>query len=388
MKNDQPDHTKELMEEEKWKTATDYSVAKTQLSMIQEFFGFLILTVVILYILPISFNRWSATSESGIMFSSFICVALLMFIQTLGIFFEWFSQFRIEDRFGFNNSTLKLWISDKLKESVLGLIIGTLFFALLIWLYRMLSNWSDYWWLVAFLVFFVLQLSLMVIWPRFILPLFNKLSPLEEGELKSRLMTLAERTGFAASTIEVIDGSKRSSHSNAYFTGFGRFRRIVLYDTLVDQMKQDEIEAVLAHEIGHYKLGHIPKRLFFSFIFGLLAFWGLDYALSQEAIYSGLGLGVEYIGSLAVLLVAAVLLLPYFTYWLSPLSNFFSRKHEFEADRFAADSMDGGRSLINALTKLYQENLSHPIPHSLIVFFHYSHPPFFERIRALSNFQK
>ena len=388
MKNDQPDHTKELMEEEKWKTATDYSLAKTQLSMIQEFFGFLILIVVILYILPISFNRWSATSESGIMFSSFICVALLMFIQTLGIFFEWFSQFRVEDRFGFNNSTLKLWISDKLKESVLGLIIGTLLFALLIWLYRILSNWSDYWWLVAFLVFFVLQLSLMVIWPRFILPLFNKLSPLEEGELKSRLMTLAERTGFAASTIEVIDGSKRSSHSNAYFTGFGRFRRIVLYDTLVDQMKQDEIEAVLAHEIGHYKLGHIPKRLFFSFIFGLLAFWGLDYALSEETIYSGLGLGGEYLGSLAVLLVAAVLLLPCFTYWLSPLSNFFSRKHEFEADRFAADSMDGGRSLINALTKLYQENLSHPIPHSLIVFFHYSHPPFFERIRALSNFQK
>ena len=388
MKNDQPDHTKELMEEEKWKTATDYSLAKTQLSMIQEFFGFLILIVVILYILPISFNRWSATSESGIMFSSFICVALLMFIQTLGIFFEWFSQFRVEDRFGFNNSSLKLWISDKLKESVLGLIIGTLLFALLIWLYRILSNWSDYWWLVAFLVFFVLQLSLMVIWPRFILPLFNKLSPLEEGELKSRLMTLAERTGFAASTIEVIDGSKRSSHSNAYFTGFGRFRRIVLYDTLVDQMKQDEIEAVLAHEIGHYKLGHIPKRLFFSFIFGLLAFWGLDYALSQETIYSGLGLGGEYLGSLGVLLVAAVLLLPCFTYWLSPLSNFFSRKHEFEADRFAADSMDGGGALVNALTKLYQENLSHPIPHSLIVFFHYSHPPYFERIRALSNFQK
>jgi STE24 endopeptidase len=322
------------------------------------------------------------------MFSSFICVALLMFIQTSGIFFEWFSQFRIEERFGFNNSTLKLWMSDKLKESIIGLIIGTLLFALLIWLYRILSNWSDYWWLVAFLVFFLLQLSLMVIWPRFILPLFNKLSPLEEGELKSRLMTLAERTGFAASTIEVIDGSKRSSHSNAYFTGFGRFRRIVLYDTLVDQMKQDEIEAVLAHEIGHYKLGHIPKRLFFSFIFGLLAFWGLDYALSQETIYSGLGLGGEYLGSLAVLLVAAVLFLPCFTYWLSPLSNFFSRKHEFEADRFAADSIDGGGALVNALTKLYQENLSHPIPHSLIVFFHYSHPPYFERIRALSNFQK
>ena len=153
-------------------------------------------------------------------------------------------------------------------------------------------------------------------------------------------------------------------------------------------MKEDEIEAVLAHEIGHYKLGHIPKRLFFSFIFGLLAFWGLDYALSQETIYSGLGLGGEYFGSLAVLLVAAVLLLPYFTYWLSPLSNFFSRKHEFEADRFAADSMGGWGALVNALTKLYRENLSHPMPHSLIVFFHYSHPPYFERIRALSNFQK
>jgi STE24 endopeptidase len=128
--------------------------------------------------------------------------------------------------------------------------------------------------------------------------------------------------------------------------------------------------------------------LFFSFIFGLLAFWGLDYALSQKTIYSGLGLGDEYLGSLAVLLVAAALLIPCFTYWLSPLSNFFSRKHEFEADHFAADSMGDGGALINALTKLYQENLSHPIPHSLIVFFHYSHPPYFDRIRALKNFQK
>ena len=383
MRDDQPDYTESLMDKDKWQKATDYSAAKLKLSIIQEFAGFLIFIVTILFLIPYVFGNWDATANNGILESSFICVILLLSIQLPGLVFDWFSQFKIESRFGFNKSNNKLWVSDKLKENGLGLIFGTLIFALIVWLYRTLSDFSSFWWAIAFAIFFLIQLSLMILWPKFILPLFNKLSPLEDGELRTRLLDLADRSGFAAQTIEIIDGSKRSSHSNAYFTGFGKFRRIVLYDTLLEQMEHNEVEAVLAHEIGHYKMGHIPKRLILSFILGLAGFWGLHYALSWSGLYTGLGLNHEYVGSISVLLVAMILIVPNFTYWLSPVSNFFSRKHEYEADHFAAKSMKEGGSLVNALTKLYRENLSHPLPHPLLVFFHYSHPTYYDRVDTL-----
>ena len=388
IRDDQPNYTNKLMDRDKWQKATDYSAAKTQMSIIQELAGFLIFMVTILFLIPYVFDNWGATSNNGILESSFICVVLLLVIQLPGLVFDWFSQFKIESRFGFNKSSKKLWISDKLKENGLGLIFGTLIFALIVWLYRTLSVFSSFWWAIAFAIFFLIQVSLMILWPKFILPLFNKLNPLEDGELRTRLMGLADRSGFSAKTIEIIDGSRRSSHSNAYFTGFGKFRRIVLYDTLLQQMEHNELEAVLAHEIGHYKMGHIPKRLFLSFILGLGGFLGLHYALSWSGLYSGLGLSQEYVGSIAVLLVAMILILPNFTYWLSPVSNFFSRKHEYEADHFAAKIMKEGDSLVNALTKLYRENLSHPLPHSLLVFFHYSHPTYYDRVNALAPAQE
>jgi STE24 endopeptidase len=298
---------------------------------------------------------------------------------------DWYKQFQLEERFGFNKSTFKLWFTDKIKENMVGLLLGVLLFALIIWLFRELSNISSYWWFFAFTTFFLLQLSLMVLWPKFILPLFNKLTPLEDGNLKSRLFSLADRTGFAAKTIEVIDGSKRSGHSNAFFTGFGKFRRIVLYDTLIDQMEEEEIEAVLAHEIGHYKEGHIPKKLILSFLTGLFGFYAISICLEQSWLYSGLGLSESYVGSISVILIALILFIPNFTYWLTPVSNIFSRKHEYEADRFAKNAMDTPAFLISALQKLYRENLSHPLPHPYLVFFHYSHPTFFDRKKALEK---
>ena len=181
----------------------------------------------------------------------------------------------------------------------------------------------------------------MVLFPKLTLPLFNKLTPLDEGELKDRLMKLSDKTGFKANSIEVIDGSKRSGHSNAYFTGFGRFRRIVLYDTLIEQMSVEEIEAVLAHEVGHYKMGHIPKRLIMSFFIGLLGFGLIGYLLQSEWFYMGIGLDASLTSSLGPLIVGLSLILGFFTYWLTPLSNFFSRKHEFEADNFAKILLEG-----------------------------------------------
>ena len=200
-------------------------------------------------------------------------------------FFDWRKQFSLEEKFGFNKSTKALWVVDKIKGTILGFGFSLLLLAFMIWLYREISSaFENTWWVWVFVVFFGIQLLLMILWPKFILPLFNKLSPLEEGELRDRLMALSEKTGFKAKAIEVIDGSKRSGHSNAYFTGFGKFRRIVLYDTLIEQMEIEEIEAVLAHEVGHYKLGHIPKRLAVSFFLGLGGFFLLSYFLQSRLV--------------------------------------------------------------------------------------------------------
>lgn len=382
----QPEETKVIMNENQWRDATDYTVEKTKFSLYQDFFSFVLFLPIIIFLYPWVFQNWDATKDAGIFQCAFISVAFLLVVQFPSLIFDWFKQFYLEEKFGFNKSTPKLWASDKLKENVLGLILGTLIFGLLIWLYRMLSGFSEYWWLFAFSAFFLFQLAMMLLWPKFILPLFNKLSPLEDGSLKERLFDLAKRTGFAAQTIDVIDGSKRSSHSNAFFTGFGKFRRIVLYDTLINQMKESQVEAVLAHEIGHYKKGHIPKRLFFSFITGLMGFYFLSLGMSQPWLFSELNLPNQYIGSMSAVLIGAILIIPNFTYWLSPISNVFSRKHEYEADRFARDAMGGGKELVEALQQLYRENLSHPSPHWLLVFFHYSHPTFFDRKNALEAY--
>ena len=307
-------------------------------------------------------------------------------MQIPGLIFDWYNQFILEEKYGFNKSTKKLWMLDKVKGIVLGFSLSYLLLVLLIWMYRLLSfELPQIWWIVVFFVFFMIQLLMMVLFPKLILPLFNKLTPLDEGELKDRLMKLSDKTGFKANSIEVIDGSKRSGHSNAYFTGFGRFRRIVLYDTLIEQMSVEEIEAVLAHEVGHYKMGHIPKRLIMSFFIGLLGFGLIGYLLQSEWFYMGIGLDASLTSSLGPLIVGLSLILGFFTYWLTPISNFFSRKHEFEADNFAKNSVGGADSLISALRKLYVKNLSHPLPHPLMAGFHYSHPTLLERENALRN---
>jgi len=385
LKEKQPEETVSLMNGEQWLKTSNYTIAKTKLSIFEDLFGFVLMIPIILFLFPWVFHTLSAASFNGVFSCAFISVAFLMALQLPGLILDWYKQFQLEERFGFNKSTLKLWVTDKIKENIIGLLLGVLLFALIIWLFRELSNLSSYWWFFAFTAFFLLQLSLMVLWPKFILPLFNKLTPLDDGNLKSRLFSLADRTGFAAKTIEVIDGSKRSGHSNAFFTGFGKFRRIVLYDTLIDQMEEEEIEAVLAHEIGHYKEGHIPKKLILSFLTGLFGFYAISICLEQSWLYSGLGLSESYVGSICVILFALILFIPNFTYWLTPVSNIFSRKHEYEADRFAKKAMNTPTFLISALQKLYRENLSHPLPHPYLVFFHYSHPTFFDRKKALEK---
>ena len=382
----QPNNSKHLMDEHTWEKASNYSLSKSKFSRVEEVFGFILFFPIFLYILPNVFNTWPVTTLDSVWWSSFVATALLNTLQIPGLIFDWYNQFILEEKYGFNKSTKKLWILDKVKGIVLGFSLSYLLLVLLIWMYRLLSfELPQIWWIVVFLVFFMIQLLMMVLFPKLILPLFNKLTPLDEGELKDRLMKLSDKTGFKANSIEVIDGSKRSGHSNAYFTGFGRFRRIVLYDTLIEQMSVEEIEAVLAHEVGHYKMGHIPKRLIMSFFTGLLGFGLIGYLLQSEWFYMGIGLDASLTSSLGPLIVGLSLILGFFTYWLTPISNFFSRKHEFEADNFAKNSVGGADSLISALRKLYVKNLSHPLPHPLMAGFHYSHPTLLERENALRN---
>ncbi|MDG0964129.1 MAG: M48 family metallopeptidase [Opitutales bacterium] len=380
----QPEESKSLMDDETWRKASNYSISKSRFSRVEEIFGFVIFFPVFLYVLPTVFEIWPVTLFDSVWWGAFVATALLNVLQIPGLFFDWYNQFTLEEKFGFNKSTKKLWVMDKVKGMILGFVLSYLLLALLIWLYRTISEASPaYWWAMAFVVFFGIQLLMMVLYPKLILPLFNKLTPLEDGELKDRLMALSDKTGFKANTIEVIDGSKRSGHSNAYFTGFGRFRRIVLYDTLIKQMSIEEIEAVLAHEVGHYKMGHIPKRLVMSFVMGLAGFGLMGYLLESAWFYSGLGLDVSLISSLSPLIIGLSLTLGFFTFWLTPVSNLFSRKHEFEADHFAKIAVGGEEPLISALRKLYVENLSHPLPHPLMAGFHYSHPTLLEREGAM-----
>lgn len=380
----QPVDSKSLMDDETWVKASNYSLSKSRFSRIQEIFGFVVFFPVFLYVLPKVFEVWPVTKVDSVWWAAFVATALLNVLQIPGLFFDWYNQFTLEEKFGFNKSTKKLWVVDKIKGMVLGFGLSYLLLALLIWMYRTISGASpQYWWAAAFVVFFGIQLLMMILYPKLILPLFNKLTPLENGELKDRLMALSDKTGFKANTIEVIDGSKRSGHSNAYFTGFGRFRRIVLYDTLINQMSIEEIEAVLAHEVGHYKMGHIPKRLIMSFVMGLAGFGLMGYLLKSDWFYSGLGLDVSLVLSLSPLIIGLSMTLGFFTYWLTPVSNLFSRKHEFEADDFAKKAVGGAEPLISALRKLYVENLSHPLPHPLMAGFHYSHPTLLEREGAM-----
>jgi STE24 endopeptidase len=295
---------------------------------------------------------------------------------------EWWSQFRLEERFGFNKSTLKIWVTDHLKMLALSAILGLPLMGGIL----QLTDWiGSQWWLWAWVLLMAFQAVMMVLAPIFILPLFNKFTPLPEGSLRDRLLKLGERTGFSARTIQVADGSRRSAHSNAYFTGFGRFRKIVLYDTLIAQLTEVELEAVLAHEIGHYRRGHIPKMLIWAGISSLISFGLLGWLAQQPEFLVAFGFKATA-GTAPVLLLAG-LLGGAITFWLTPLGTRRSRRHEFEADAYARNAMGEIDSLTGALRKLHEKNLSNLTPHPWFSRFYYSHPTLVEREAALRRDQ-
>jgi STE24 endopeptidase len=379
---DVPDAFRGFIDSDTYRKSVEYSMAKTRFSIAHEIYDALVLALVILCgFLPWLFVASSNAIGYSIGAQSVVFCFIVLLLSMPNMPFDWWGTFRLEERFGFNKSTFKLWCSDKVKGVVIAAFVSLPLVALLLFFVRSVGN---AWWVYGFVAFFAFQLIMVVAYPMFIMPLFNKLEPIEEGELKQRLFALADRSGFKAKTILVMDGSKRSGHSNAFFAGFGGFRRIVLFDTLIEQMSTSQIEAVLAHEIGHYKLGHIPKMLLLSG-FLTLSLFALLGALSASTQFAE----AFYFSSLSQEQLIIPVFLLFLTmggligFWMSPISNAISRKHEYEADAFACEAMGESESLISALRQLHRENLSNLTPHPVYSAFHYSHPTLAEREAAM-----
>ncbi|MGJ8653252.1 MAG: M48 family metallopeptidase [Opitutaceae bacterium] len=366
-----------------YQKSIEYTDAKTRFGIVNDLYDAVVLALVLLLgVLPFLYSSLSGLLGYGVWGQSVVLFAIGMILGIPGLPFDWWGTFKLEERFGFNKSTLKLWIVDKIKGFIIGAIIGLPLLALLIFLVQAAGS---LWWVWGFIVFFLFQLVMVVVYPMFIMPLFNKLEPMEAGNLKDRLFALAERTGFKAQTILVLDGSKRSGHSNAFFSGFGRFRRIVLYDTLIEQMDEEELEAVLAHEIGHYKLGHIPKMIAMSGVstFGMFALLG--WLANSTWFAEAFKFSQNDAGQIVPVLLLFMLLSGLVTFWLSPLTSRLSRKHEYEADAFARDAMGSAAPLSRSLRKLHKENLSNLTPHPIYSSFHYSHPTLLEREASMNE---
>ncbi len=370
-----------IMDGATYAKAVSYTLEKSRFGVVSGIFDTLVLALFVFGgVLPALFERvvsWGGPGAEWTRVLFILIAGVLLSIPSLP--FDWWEHFRLEAKFGFNQGTPKLWVTDKLKGLLLMAAIG---FPLL-WALLSLVRWAgEAWWVWGFALVFGFQILMLVLYPKLILPLFNKLTPLPEGDLRARLFALGERTGFRAKAIEVMDGSKRSGHSNAFFTGFGRFRRIVLFDTLVAQLTPEELEAVLAHEIGHYRRGHIPKMLALGAVTMLAGFAVIAW-LARSAWFD-VAFGFPP-GELAPAFLLFGLLSGVVTFWFSPLANLLSRKHEYEADAFAREAMGGAGPMIGALRKLAQKNLSNLTPHPWFSGFYYSHPTLVERERALTT---
>ncbi len=295
---------------------------------------------------------------------------------------EWVATFRLEQRFGFNRTTPALWWADQAKGVLLGAALGLPLAALVLWI---MAASGGLWWLWAWGALVGFNLLMLVLYPTVIAPMFNKFEPLADVALAARVQALMQRCGFAAKGLFVMDGSRRSAHGNAYFTGLGAAKRVVFFDTLLNKLTPGEVEAVLAHELGHFKLRHVPKTMIGLFAGSLAALALLGWLAGQSGFYAGLGVAPNLTApNDAIALLLFMLVLPSFTFFVSPLLAQFSRRHEFQADAFACQQSDG-RDLASALLKLHADNASTLTPDPLYVRFYYSHPPASERLAALPS---
>ncbi|HXG49706.1 MAG TPA: M48 family metallopeptidase [Methylomirabilota bacterium] len=374
-----PEAFRDLMTPEAHRQSVEYSLAKGRLHQFEIVYdGVILLLVLASGLLPAALAQWQSAFGASPPATAGFLFAMGTALTLPGLPLDWFAQFRLEERFGFNTTTARLWWLDRLKGLGLALGLGVPLLTLVAWLFERAGNG---WWLWTWACLVSFQGVMLVLTPVLILPLFNKFTPLPEGRLKDRLLELARQTRFPLHSIQVMDGSRRSRHSNAFFTGIGRLRKIVLFDTLIAQLDEAELAAVLAHEIGHYKRGHVLK--FMAFYAGslLAGLWVLSWLARQEGFYRAFGFEP---GSPPAALLLFGLLSGLATFWTTPVINAWSRRFEYEADAFAAGAVGSVKPLIGALRKLNRDNLSNLTPHPLYSWFHYSHPTLLERERALT----
>jgi len=361
--------------------AADYTRAKTTLGLVS-------LAMEVAVLLALTFGgglqglRDAAASAfpAGIPrgLALIVLVGLVMTLIELPI--SLYSTFRVEARFGFNKMTPALFWKDFFKGLLLAAALGLPLAAVVLWL---MEKSGSFWWLYAWLVWMGFNILLLAIYPTWIAPLFNKFTPMENAALKERIEQLLNRCGFKVKGLVVMDGSLRSSHGNAYFTGFGKTKRIVFFDTLIERLTPSEVEAVLAHELGHFKRRHVIKRIAWTFAASFFFLWLLGYLMQQPWFYQGLNVTTP---SPAMALILFFLVIPNFTFLLQPLLSMYSRKHEFEADQYAAQNASAN-DLISALVKLYKDNASTLTPDPLHSMFYDSHPPALARIGRLQQTQ-
>ena len=357
--------------------AADYACARQRVGIVEAIYDAAVVFALTLGGGIALLGSWVATlAQPGVVAGTLYLLVVFAVLTLLGLPFTVYQTFVLEQRFGFNRTRPATFVADQLKGWALGLVLGGAAAAAVLWI--MASSGSS-WWLVGWAAWLTFSLLVTWAWPRLIAPLFNKFSPLEDAPLRERIDALLARCDFHAKSIYVMDGSRRSSHGNAYFTGLGREKRIVFFDTLLSSLAPAQIESVLAHELAHFKLRHIPQRLVVGAGITLAGFALLGWLAAQEWFYAALG--VPEPGNAAALLLF-VLVVPAFTWLVSPLLAAWSRRHEYEADEFAARHSDA-RSLSEALVKLYKDNATTLTPDPLYSAFHDSHPPPAARIERL-----
>jgi len=359
--------------------AADYSIAKTRLEIAD-------IAVEAVALLVLTFGgglQWldqlAARFGSGLAHGLALIALIAAALTIIDLPLAWRRTFRVEQRFGFNKMTPRMFFGDMLKHVLLAAALGLPLAGVVLWL---MDRMGDEWWIYAWLVWAGFNLLLLTAYPIWIAPLFNKFSPLEDLQLKRRVEQLLARCGFRVRGLMVMDGSRRSSHGNAYFTGFGKAKRIVFFDTLLERLDAPEVEAVLAHELGHFKLRHVIKRMGWNFALSLGLLWLLSRVMHETWFYHGLHVSTP---STAMALVLFFLVLPQFTFLLHPLLSFYSRRHEFEADYYAAQHTPAA-ALISALIKLYKDNAATLTPDPLHSAFYDSHPPAPLRIARLRTY--
>ncbi len=393
-RNQVPDAFSEHIELASHQKAADYTSIKTRFSMLSMLFDAALLLIFTLgggiELISKLCQGWF---DSNLLQGMATLVIVLLLSSLLEAPFSLYKTFVIEARFGFNKMTLGLYLADALKGVLIGAVLGLpLLFGVLWLMGRMGANW----WLYVWGVWVSFNLLILFIYPTFIAPLFNKFNPLQDEAMKLRIEALLSRCGFTASGLFVMDGSKRSAHGNAYFTGFGKTKRIVFFDTLLERLSIEEVEAVLAHELGHFKHRHVIKRIVATFAISLVFLWILGQLMQTSWFYEGLGVHLSAArvgavqaaatgsGQAAIALLLFFMTMPVFTFLLGPIMSAYSRKHEFEADRYAATQTHSA-DLVNALVKLYQDNAATLTPDPLYSKFYDSHPPAAVRIAHLQT---